>query len=203
MARIGIVYWSMYDATHRLARALAEGIEKDGGEAVLLRAPDPLLPDDVRASDGVREAIEAQADVAEVEPDLLPEYDGLLFGSPTRFGAPAAQLQNVFDQTGGLWAEGRLVGKPAGFFTGAATTHGGHESTILSMSTFAFHQGMVIVPVGYGVSDRVGETRTGGGPYGPTHLTPAGDDPELSDDEVAIAHDYGAHFHAVADKLTA
>lgn len=203
MARIGIVYWSMYSSTYDLAKSLAAGVEKAGGEAHLRRIPDPLLPDEVKESDGVKEAIDAQSDVAVAEVDELPEFDGLLIGSPTRYGASAAQVQNFFDQCGGLWAEGKLSGKAAGFFTGAATMHGGHESTILGMSTFAYHQGMVIVPVGYGVAPEVGETTTGGSPYGPSHLTPMGHDEGISEHERAIAQAYTQHFHGIATKLAA
>lgn len=203
MANIGIVYWSMYGSTFELARTLAQGVEKAGGEPHLRRVPDPILPDAVKASEGVSDAIDAQADVTEATVDELERFDGIIFGSPTRYGSAASQLQNFFDQTGPLWQAGKLVGKPAGFFTGAATIHGGHESTILNMSTFAYHHGMPIVPLGYGVAEQVGETRTGGGPYGPTHLTPMGHDEGLSDHEQAIALAYADHFVSIARKLAA
>jgi NAD(P)H dehydrogenase (quinone) len=204
MAKIGIVYFSMYGGTHELASVLAEGIDKAGGEAHLRRVPDPLLPDEVKASDGVAGAIDAQAHVQEATVDELPEFDALLIGSPTRFGSAVAQLQNFLDQTGPLWQAGELVGKPVGFFTGAATIHGGHESTILGMSTFAYHQGMVIVPAGYGIAEEIGSTRTGGGPYGPTHFSPMGGDKDgLDDDEREIALRYAAHLNTIADKLAA
>jgi NAD(P)H dehydrogenase (quinone) len=204
MARIGIVYFSMYGSTHELAATIAEGVEKAGGEAHLRRVPDPLLPDEVKGSEGVAAAIEQQADVDEATVDELPDFDGLVIGSPTRYGSAVAQVQNFLDQTGPLWQEGKLVGKPVGFFTGAATIHGGHESTILGMSTFAYHQGMVIVPVGYGIAEEVGQTTTGGGPYGPTHFSPMGGDKEgLDEDERQIALAYGAHLNDIADKLAA
>lgn len=203
MAKIGIVYWSMYGTTHDLARTIAQGVDKAGGEAHLRRVPDPILPDEVKASDGIAQAIEAQEEVPEATVEELSEFDGLIFGSPTRFGSATSQVQNFFDQTGPLWQSGALVGKPAGFFTGAATMHGGHESTILGMSTFAYHQGMVIVPLGYGIAEGVGETRTGGGPYGPTHLTPMGHEEGLSDHEQDIALRYAEHFHEIATKLAA
>ena len=201
MATIGIVYFSMYGSTHQLAREIQAGIEESGGKAQLMRLPHDL-PAEVAESDGVKQAQEAQADVPYAEVDQLPELDGVIFGSATRFGAGTSQLQNFFDQCGPLWAEGRLVGTPAGFFTGAATIHGGHESTILGMSTFAYHQGMPIVPLGYS-HEKIGETRTGGGPYGPSQYSAGGAKTELSEDEVAIARHYGAHFHAIADKLAA
>jgi NAD(P)H dehydrogenase (quinone) len=203
VAKIGIVYWSMYGATHDLAQLLAQGVEKAGGEACLRRVPDPILPDEVKASEGVAQAIERQEEVPEASVEELAEFDGIIFGSPTRYGSATAQLQNFFDQTGPLWQAGRLVGKPAGFFTGAATMHGGHESTILGMSTFAYHHGMPIVPLGYGLAEDVGETRTGGGPYGPTHLTPMGHEDGLSDHEQNIALRYAEHFVEIAEKLAA
>ncbi len=200
MAKIGIVYYSMYGATFELARTIAEGIEQAGGEAHLRRVPDPLLPEEVKASDGVREAIAAQEEIPTADVDELVEFDGIVFGSPTRYGSPTSQLQAFFDTTGAHWQSGALVGKAAGFFTGAGTLHGGHESTILAMSTFAFHHGMNIVPVGYGIAPEVMATRTGGGPYGPTQL---GNGEGLSDDERAIALAYGQHFARTAAKLAA
>ena len=200
MAKIGIIYYSMYGATLELARTIAEGVEKGGGEAYLRRVPDPLLPEEVKASDGVREAIAAQQDVALADVDELTEFDGIVLGSPTRYGSPTSQLQAFLDTTGAHWQSGALVGKAAGFFTGAGTIHGGHESTIMSMATFAFHQGMNIVPVGYGIAPEVMSSRTGGGPYGPTQL---GDGEGLSEDERSIALAYGEHFARTAEKLAA
>ena len=203
MARIGIVYYSMYGSTHELATTLAEGIDKAGGESHLRLVPE-LLPEEVQQSEGVQATKEETADVPAARVDELGDFDGILFGAPTRYGASAAQLQNFLDQTGPLWQEGTLLGKPAGFFTGAATMHGGHESTILGMSTFAYHHGMVIVPAGYAVAEAIGSTRTGGGPYGPTHWSPMGDEKDgLSDDEREIALQYAQHFNDVADRLAA
>jgi NAD(P)H dehydrogenase (quinone) len=203
MAKIGIVYYSMYGSTHELAEKLGEGVEKAGGEAHLRRVAE-LLPEDVVASnDGVQSARQAQADVAEAQVEELGDFDGIIFGSPTRYGSATSQLQSFFDQTGPLWQEGALYGKAAGFFTGAATIHGGHESTILSMATFAYHHGMVVVPAGYGI-EPVGSTRTGGSPYGPGHWSPMGGEKEgLSEDEVTIAREYAAYFHGVAERLAA
>ena len=200
MAKIGIVYYSMYGATYELARAIAEGVEKAGGEVHLRRVPDPLLPDEVKSSDGVRETIAAQDEVPVADVDELPGFDGIIFGSPTRYGSATSQLQAFLDTTGAHWQSGTLVGKAAGFFTGAGTIHGGHESTILSMSTFAFHQGMNIVPSGYGIAPEVMSTRSGGSPYGPTQL---GDGEGLSEDERQIALAYGQHFAQTAAKLAA
>jgi NAD(P)H dehydrogenase (quinone) len=202
MATIGIVYYSMYGHHDALAQTLADGIEEAGGKAQLRRVPE-LLPQSVIESQGLTELKQQQSETPEASVDELPEFDGLLIGSPTRYGSATAQLQNFLDQTGPLWAQGKLVGKPVGFFTGAATMHGGHESTILSMSTFAYHHGMLIVPLGYGVTSEVGSTRTGGGPYGPTIWAPQEGKDGMSDEEIAIAKAYAKHFVGITDKLAA
>lgn len=201
MADIGIVYYSMYGSTTDLARTLKEGVEKDGGTAHLRLVPE-LLPQAIIESQGVA-TVDELDDVTEATVDELPEFDGILFGSPTRFGNRAAQLSNFLDQTGPLWQEGKLHGKTAGFFTGASTMHGGHETTILTMSTYAMHLGMLIVPAGYALGEAIGETRTGGSPYGPTHWSPMSGKDGLSDDERRIAIDYARWFNQVTDKVAA
>jgi len=196
---IGIIYYSTYGSTYELACEIAGGIDDVGSTAVLRRVPE-LMPDEA-LDDDAQAAAERQAEVEMADVDELAEFDGVVFGSPTRFGNRTAQLSQFLDQTGPLWQSGALAGRPAGFFTGASTIHGGHESTILTMSTYAMHHGMVIVPLGYTL-DEVGETRTGGGPYGPTHLSPSdGSKTELSDHERAIARGYGTRFAEVATKL--
>lgn len=202
MADIGIVYYSMSGNHFAMAKELAQAVEDAGGKPHLRRVAE-LIPQEVIEQQGLVEIQDAQSDVQEADVEELERFDGILFGSPTRYGSAASQLQNFFDQTGALWAQGTLVGKAAGFFTGAATQHGGHESTILSMSTFAYHQGMVIVPVGYGVAPEVGSTQTGGSPYGVTTYNPQEGKDGLSDDEKAIARAYAAHFVRIADKLAA
>ena len=202
MADIGIVFHSMYGQTHELAREIAAGVEEGGGKAQLRRVPE-LMGEDALQAAGAAEAQETMSTVPVATVDELPEFDGLIFGSPTRFGNRTSQLSSFLDQTGALWQSGALVGKPAGFFTGAATMHGGFESTILTMSTYAYHQGMLIVPMGY-THDATSATRTGGGPYGPSHWAPQDVDKDgLSDDERTIAHVYGARFAEIADKLAA
>ena len=196
---IGIVYYSTYGSTFALAKEIAQGITDAGGDAALRRVEE-LMPEE-RMDDNAKAARDAQSDVQVASVDELASFDGIVFGAPTRFGNRAAQLSQFLDQTGGLWQSGALAGKPAGFFTGAATPHGGHESTIMTMSTYAFHQGMVIVPAGYTLSE-VSTTTHGGGPYGPTHQTPAdGSKTELTSDEVAIARGYGKKFAEIAAKL--
>ncbi|HWH31752.1 MAG TPA: NAD(P)H:quinone oxidoreductase [Egibacteraceae bacterium] len=201
MAKIGIVYYSMYGSTFELAKELAEGVRRDGGDPQLRRVAELLPPEVIQEQPGLRASIEAQRDVELARVEELPGFDGIVLGSPTRFGNMTAQLRNFLDQTGPLWAKGELSGKAAGFFTGASTIHGGHESTILTMSTFAFHHGMVVVPLGYAIAAQAGGTRTGGGPYGPSHWSPQEGKDGLDDDEIQIARLYGQHFHRISAQL--
>lgn len=202
MTTIGIVFHSMYGHTHELATEIAKGVEKGGGTPELRRAPETMSAEALEQA-GAKEAQEAMASITEASVDELPSFDGIIFGSPTRFGNRTAQLSQFLDQTGPLWAEGKLVGKPAGFFTGASTIHGGFESTIMTMSTFAYHQGMLIVPMGY-THEATQNTRSGGGPYGPSHWSPQeGDKDGLDEHEIAIAHAYGERFVDIAERLAA
>lgn len=140
----------------------------------------------------------------EAEIDEPADFEAIVFGSPTRFGPRAAQLSNFLDQTGPRRQRGALAGRPCGFFTGASTLHGGHESTVHTRSTYDFHHGMSIGPVGYVTTDATMATRTGGGPYGPSHWSPQGDDEDgLSDDEIAIAESYGERITEITMRLAA
>ncbi len=202
MAEIGIIFHSMYGSTYDLAQQIAAGVQDGGGKAQLRRVPE-LMSDEQLAAAGASDAMEALSTVPLADVEELADFDGLIFGAPTRFGNRTSQLSAFLDQTGGLWAEGRLVGKPAGFFTGASTIHGGFESTILTMSTYAYHQGMVIVPMGY-TDPATQETRTGGSPYGPSHWSPQGGQKSgLDEHEIAIAKAYGSRFATIAEKLAA
>lgn len=203
MATIGIVYHSMYGNTYALAKEIAAGIEEAGGKAELRRVPELMSRDQLQQA-GAEEARERQTTIAEATVEELADFDGVVFGSPTRFGNRTSQLSSFLDQTGALWQRGALVGKPAGFFTGAATMHGGFESTILTMSTYAYHQGMVIVPMGY-TDEAAQTTQHGGGPYGPSHWSPQGgvDKEGLSQPEIDIARTYGRRFADIAEKLAA
>lgn len=196
---IGIIYYSTYGSTFALAKEIQHGISENGSDAVLRRVEE-LMPEE-RMDDNAKAAAEAQQDVQMASVDELADFDGLIIGSPTRFGNRASQMSQFLDQTGPLWQEGKLAGKPVGFFTGTSSLHGGQETTILTMSTYAFHQGMVIVPFGY-IHESMQTTRTGGTPYGPSHFTPMdGSKTSLDDNETAIARGYGRHFAQIATKL--
>ncbi|HEX8352568.1 MAG TPA: NAD(P)H:quinone oxidoreductase [Pyrinomonadaceae bacterium] len=147
--KVAVIYYSSTGTTYRLARAVAEGAEGTGAE-VRLRKVKELAPEEAIASnEGWSEHRREAEDVAEATLDDLTWADALVFGTPTRYGLPAAQLKQFIDTTGPLWATGKLVNKVVSSFTSAATAHGGQESTILALNNTFYHWGSIIVGPGY------------------------------------------------------
>ena len=151
MAKIQIIFYSMYGHIYQLAKAEATGAGEVPDTEVSLYQVAELVPDDVLEKMGAKAAREAFADIPIARPEQLPEADAIIFGTPTRFGNMCAQMRNFLDQTGRLWANGALVGKVASVFTSTNTQHGGHETTITSFHSTLLHQGMIIVGVPYTV----------------------------------------------------
>ena len=200
MARILILYYSMYGHTETMAEAVAEGARSvHGTEVTIKRVPD-LVPEDVARKAGAK--IDQPAAIATV--DELPSYDAIIFGTPTRFGNMCAQMRNFLDQTGGLWFRGKLIGKVASVFTSTATQHGGQETTITSFHTTLLHHGMIIVGVPYSCRELMNLSEvTGGSPYGAGTLA-GGDGRRLpSANELAIARFQGTHVASIVKKLSA
>lgn len=165
--KILIVYYSMYGNNFLMAQAVARGIEAAAGEA-MLRTVQELLPQKLINSDErIKKAKEIQQAVPVAKIEDLENIDGIIVGSPTRFGNMCAQLRNFFDQTGSVWMKGSLIGKPAGVFCCTASMHGGQETTLISMMFTLLHHGAIIVGVPYSVKELV-TTQRGGTPYGPT-----------------------------------
>lgn len=164
---IAIVYYSMYGHIRTMAQAAAEAINQlPQASATLYRVPE-TLSDEVLAKMGALDAAKAQADVPLATPEILAAADGVLFGTPTRFGNMTGQMRQFLDSTGGLWAKGALIGKPAGVFTSSGTQHGGQESTILTFIPTLMHQGMVVVGLPYSFQGQMGvDEIVGGSPYG-------------------------------------
>ena len=144
MAKVLVLYYSSYGHIETMAGAIAEGARSAGASVDIKRVPE-LVPDEVARQFHYK--TDQKAPVA--EPGELGDYDAIVFGTPTRYGNMAAQMKNFLDQTGGLWAGGKLVGKVGSVFTSTATQHGGQESTILSTQTVLMHHGMVIVGLPY------------------------------------------------------
>jgi NAD(P)H dehydrogenase (quinone) len=163
------------------------------------RVPE-LVPEAVAKSSGFK--LDQAAPIATV--DELTDYDAIILGVPTRFGNMPAQMKNFLDQTGGLWAKGKLVGKVGSVFTSTATQHGGQESTILATHTVLLHHGMIIVGLPYAFQ---GQTKidevTGGSPYGASTIAGGDGSRRPSENELAGARFQGRHVAGIAAKLAA
>jgi NAD(P)H dehydrogenase (quinone) len=200
--KIKVIFHSLYGHVYQLAEALAEGARSVPGTEVEILQVQETLPDEVLAKMGAVEAKKAFAHIPVAKPSDLADADGLLFGSGTRFGSASAQLQAFFDSTGGLWAKGALIGKPAGVFVSTGTQHGGQETTLVSMQTFLLHHGMVIVGVPYAAQELTKmDDVTGGSPYGAGTLAGADGSRQPSANELAIARFQGKHLAQIAAKL--
>jgi NAD(P)H dehydrogenase (quinone) len=200
--RILILYYSMFGNVFKMAREVAEGVKAVPGAEVSIKTVAELLPEAVLASPPIKAAKEMQKDIPIAEVSDLAAADGIIFGSPTRFGNMCAQLRNFLDQTGGLWVEGALVGKPAGVFTSTNTMHGGQETTLISMMLTLLHQGMILVGVPYTTPELL-TTQSGGTPYGPSHVAGQNADIPLTKEEIAICRVLGKRVAEVTQQLLA
>ncbi|HLP46730.1 MAG TPA: NAD(P)H:quinone oxidoreductase, partial [Candidatus Kapabacteria bacterium] len=141
--KIYIIYYSMYGHIHRMAAAVAEGVQEvAGAEAVLRRVPE-TLSEQILTMMGALEAQKTMQQIPICTVEELKTADAIIFGTPTRFGNMCGQMRQFLDATGALWGEGALVGKVGSVFSSSATQHGGQESTILSFHTTLLHQGMI------------------------------------------------------------
>jgi NAD(P)H dehydrogenase (quinone) len=198
MSKILILYYSTWGHVETMAGAIAEGARRvDGTEVTIKRVPE-LMPDEVVASMGAK--VDQAAPIA--TPDELADYDAIIFGTPTRFGNMAAQMRNFLDQTGGLWAAGKLIGKVGSVFASTGSQHGGQETTLTSFHTTLFHQGMVVVGVPYSCPELTTmEEITGGTPYGATTLADGDGSRQPSENELTIARFQGHHVADITAKL--
>jgi NAD(P)H dehydrogenase (quinone) len=200
MAKILVLYYSTYGHIETMAGAIAEGARSVAGTEVTIKRVPELMPEDVARKAGVK--LDQAAPFA--VPAELADYDGIIFGTPTRFGGMASQMRNFLDQTGGLWAKGSLIGKVGSVFASTATQHGGQESTLLSFHTTLLHQGMVIVGLPYSAA---GQTRmdeiTGGSPYGATTIAGGDGSRQPSENELELARFQGRHVAEITAKLHA
>jgi NAD(P)H dehydrogenase (quinone) len=190
----------MYGHVETLAQAIAEGARSVEGVRVEIERVPELMPEDVARKAGAK--LDQEAPIAAVAD--LPNYDAIIFGTPTRFGNMCAQMRNFLDQTGGLWLSGGLVGKVGSVFTSTASQHGGQETTITSFHVSLLHQGMVIVGVPY-IEQRLlnMDEISGGTPYGASTITKADGTRQPSENELAIGRFQGKHVAEIAKKLSA
>ena len=197
MTEILIVYYSRNGATAELARHAARGVEAAGCVATLRTVP-AVSAENERP---VKAVPDSGAPFASL--DDLRRCDGLLLGSPTRFGNMAAPLKYFLDGTSSLWLDGSLSGKPAGVFSASQTLHGGQESTLLTMALPLLHHGMMLLGIPF-TERALNHTRSGGTPYGATHVAGLASQPgALTDDEIVLAHALGKRVGDVAATLAA
>ncbi|HBD19407.1 MAG TPA: NAD(P)H-quinone oxidoreductase [Arenimonas sp.] len=197
MPEILVLYYSRGGSVAQLARQVARGIEEVPGMQARLRTVPPVAPVTEAAAPPVPEVGSPY-----VEKRDLDECVGLALGSPTRFGNMAAPVKHFIDTLGAEWASGTLVGKPAAVFTSTATQHGGQESTLLTMMVPLLHHGMLVLGIPF-TEAALNTTRSGGTPYGASHVAGGSDDPALTDDEKQLARALGRRLADAARKLQA
>ena len=198
--KIMVLYYSMSGNTFLMAKAVCKGIEEEGGEPIL-RTVAELLPQAViDGNEKIKKAKEMQKDIPVVKLTELEKIDGMILGSPTRFGNMCSQLRNLLDQTGSLWAKGALIGKPAGVFCCTASLHGGQETTLISMMFTLLHHGAIIVGVPYSVKE-LAQTQRGGTPYGPTAVVGELGDQAPTEIDLKIAQELGKRVAKIAQRL--
>lgn len=192
----------MYGHVHRLAEAVAEGAkEVPGAEAVLKRVPETLSPEVIQMM-GATEVQNSLAHIPICTVNELPDYDAIIFGTPTRFGNMCGQMKQFLDATGQLWMKGALVGKPASVFTSTATQHGGQESTILSFHIPLLHHGMLIVGLPYSFAGQMNnDDITGGSPYGVSTIAGTKGERTPTGNELEAACFLGRHVTTIAARL--
>lgn len=199
MTKVLVLYYSSWGHIEQMAYAAAKGAREAGAEVVVKRVPE-LVPEEVAKQAHYK--TDQKAPIATVEE--LPEYDAIIFGTPTRYGTMTAQMKNFLDQTGGLWAQGRLIGKVGSVFTSTATQHGGQEATILTTLPVLLHHGMVVVGLPYSFAGQSGvEEVKGGSPYGASTISAGDGSRQPSQVELDGARFQGRHVAQIAAKLAA
>ncbi|MBT4832906.1 MAG: NAD(P)H:quinone oxidoreductase [Porticoccaceae bacterium] len=186
-----VLYYSRHGHVKMLADQIALGIESTGLEARLRTVPAVST-----VCEATEEDIPSSGDIFCTEDDIA-NCSGLLLGSPTRFGNMAAPLKYFLDGTAGLWMNGALVDKPAGAFTSTSSLHGGQESTLLTMMIPLLHHGMILAGIPYSES-ALTTTKSGGTPYGATHVQSE----SLSEEEIKLCQAQGKRIAMLASKLS-
>ena len=198
MSKVLVLYYSMYGHIETMANAVAEGARGVAGTEVSVKRVPELVPEEVARKAGAK--LDQAAPIATVSE--LPDYDAIIFGTPTRFGNMCAQMRNFLDQTGGLWAKGALIGKVGSVFTSTGTQHGGQETTITSAHSTLLHLGLVIVGVPYSCQELTNmDEITGGSPYGAGTLAGSDGKRQPTENELKIARFQGDHVAKIAAKL--
>jgi NAD(P)H dehydrogenase (quinone) len=199
MTRILVLYYSSYGHVRDLAQAEAEGALSVPGARVDIRRIPETVPEEVRRNAGF---IEDETPIA--SPADLADYDGIIFGTPTRFGMMAGQMKQFLDQAGGLWAQNALVGKVAAVFASTGSQHGGHEATLLSTHIPLMHFGMLIAGLPYSFAGQTSRDGIiGGSPYGAGTIAGADGGLQPTTTDLDGARFQGQHVARIASRLAA
>ena len=193
--RILILYYSRNGHTRDMAKAIARGVEQQHGAEAILRTVPPVSSQTKASKPAIPSSGDIYADM-----DDLENCDGLILGSPTRFGNMAAPLKYFLDSTSALWMKGALVDKPASAFTSTSSLHGGQESTLLSMLLPLLHHGMIYAGIPYS-EPGLTKTKAGGTPYGASHWAGADNSRTLDEHETALCQAQGLRIAKLASKL--
>jgi len=194
MTKILVLYYSTYGHVETMAGAIAEGARSvEGVEVTLKRVPETMSEETAK-----QYGAKLDQSAAVASPGELPDYDAIIFGTPTRFGNMAAQMRNFLDQTGQLWMKGALIGKVSSVFTSTGTG-GGNESTILTFIPTLLHHGMIYVGLPYSAPELtdISEVR-GGSPYGAATIAGADGSRQPSAKELSLARFQGKHVAGIA-----
>lgn len=198
MAKVLVLYHSIYGHVEAMANAVAKGAREVAGATVDVKRVPETIPEELFLKSGGKANQPAPIAV----PGELANYDAIIFGTGTRFGNMTGQMRSFLDQTGGLWMSGALVGKVGSVFASSATQHGGQESTILTFHPTLLHHGMVIVGLPYAEPRQMGlDEIKGGSPYGASTITGGQGERQPSAQELGMAEFQGRHVTSIATKL--
>ena len=202
--KILVVYYTVYGHVLTMAKAVEEGAKSVAGSDVVLRRSREF-PDTVqnlnKEGGYAKQVYDSQASIPECTLDDLRAADGVIFGSPTRYGNMTAQMKALIDSTAQLWLNGEMEGKPAGVFTSTASTHGGQETTLLTMMVPLLHLGRLIVGVPYSLPGMIHTEARGGTPYGATTIAGPRGEIQPTPDDLAIAKALGRRVAEVTASL--
>jgi NAD(P)H dehydrogenase (quinone) len=197
MAKVLVLYYSSYGHLETMANAMAEGVREGGAQVDIKRVAETVPEETAKA---FHFKLEQSAPVAAVAD--LANYDAFIVGAPTRFGRISSQMANFWEQAGGYWASGQLVGKIGAAFTSSATQHGGNETTLFSIITNLMHFGMLIIGLPYSHKGQMAiDEVTGGAPYGATTIAGGRGERQPSSNELAGARHQGQLVAQLARKL--
>lgn len=197
MTKLLVLYYSSYGHMEAMAKAAAEGAKEAGADVTIKQIPELLTEEQQNAAGYKMDKVGEVATPAE-----LADYDAFIIGASTRYGMMASQMKNFFDQTGGLWAQGKLIDKVASVMASTATQHGGQELALVSTQHLLQHHGMIIVPLSYAYQGQMGVDKIrGGAPYGMTTMADGDGSRMPSEQELEGARFQGKRTAEIAIKL--